>query len=464
MTRRSLQTFLSASLLVTTLLILAAAAGAQTRKERKEAKDLSDAAQAAYLQKNYRQAADQYSKSFAILSENPEGHFRKGMSHYFLKEYEPALGELDIALAQNFKPALDIYKAQWAICMETKNYDRALVAVQNAMKADPNNPDWYVAFGEISEAKGENAEALDSYQKALAKLPRNADLYYRVAVIQSKLGNTDGQASAAEEAIKRNTRFLAESYLLLGDAHFKARNYPKAIDAYERALSSKPDTYAVYKNLAESYRIEKKIDKAIETIKNGMRLFPNDGKFYTDISVYYSMDDRPDDAVAAAVSGTRLLPKESQGFTNLCRAYNDAEKYAAAVSACLSALKLSPDDGETNYYLGRALDLDAKPAEATKQYKLAVANLTTLTANNPDSADGFYLLGNALYADYQRDKALEAYKRSLELNPKLSRANFNIGLIQIDRKDKAAALEQYNSLLLTDKELAEKLKAAIDKL
>lgn len=86
------------------------------------------------------------------------------------------------------------------------------------------------------------------------------------------------------------------------------------------------------------------------------------------------------------------------------------------------------------------------------------------TKAKPEDPEGFYMLGNA-YADLQQGaNAIEAYNKVLGLNPKLTRANFNIGIIQLNGNNKAGAIEQYNVLLLTDKVLADKLKALIDRL
>ncbi|MCV4684639.1 tetratricopeptide repeat protein, partial [Escherichia coli] len=76
-------------------------------------------------------------------------------------------------------------------------------------------------------------------------------------------------------------------------------------------------------------------------------------------------------------------------------------------------------------------------------------------------SDGFYLLGNAYFANNQLEKALEAYRKCLELAPKFARAIYNSGVVYIRLKNKQSALAQYNALIPLDKELAEKLKAAI---
>jgi len=168
--------------------------------------------------------------------------------------------------------------------------------------------------------------------------------------------------------------------------------------------------------------------------------------------------------VDSARAGIQFAPKSYLAYTNLCRAYNDTAQYALAVASCTAALRLSPDDGETYYYLGRAYDLTDKSNEATKAYDKAVKGLEKYTKENADYSDGFYLLGNAYFADGQPQKAIAAYLKCLELSPRFIKARYNLAIIYAREKNKAAAMEQYNSLLAIDATLAAKLKTELDKL
>jgi tetratricopeptide (TPR) repeat protein len=134
-----------------------------------------------------------------------------------------------------------------------------------------------------------------------------------------------------------------------------------------------------------------------------------------------------------------------------------------AVQACTSALRLNPNDGETNFYLARAYDLQKKPDIATPYYRRAVSGLVQFTNVNPLYSDGFYLLGNAYYAEGKRSEAIAAYKRCLELSPNFTKARYNLGFIYVLEGNKAAAREQYNELQKLDKALADKLLQAINK-
>ena len=446
------------------LTVLPLETNAQSKRDIRKAKQLVEQADKAFRQKNYQAAVDLYSQSLVLVPKNAYGHFWKGYAHYYLKEHDPAIAEFDMALSQGYKP-LDIYKVRWYLHSEKKNFDAALADIKEVVKLEPGNTDFTLAVAEISFLKGDYRGALGAYQQAVLKLPNNGDLFYHIARTQFNLGDFDAQAAAAEEAIKKRTQFLGESLFLLGDAREKQRRNSEAIEAYKRALASKPDTYAAYRKLAELYRSENRINEAIEISKSGLRMFPGDGNIYTDISWYYSLADRHEEAIQAALAGTKILPDQYMAYTNLCRAYNDTRKPELAIAACNSALRISKtDDGETNFYLGRAYALTGKNEEAMKYYRRAITGLLAFTASNPNYSDGFYLLGNAYSAAGQSDRALEAYKKTLTLSPRFAKARFNIGIIQINAKNKSGALEQYNSLLLLDKELAGKLKTEIDKL
>ncbi len=463
MTRIKLVRSLSIALVLATALVFAADASAQTRNDIRQAKALADTADKAFRQKEYKSAADLYGQAIVLVPTNPYCHFWKAYSHYFLKEYEPAERSFTLALTQGFKP-IEIYKVRWYLFYEQKRYDDAISDLKRGIEIEPKNVTMVKALGDMHYERGAFAESLEAYQKALLITPRDADLYYAIARVQSQTGNIDGQAASAEEAIKRGTQFVGDAYYLLGNAYARQKNVDKAIDAYQRAISAKPDLYQTYLDLSALYQGKNQMADAIEVLKKGILIFPSDGTLYTNASWYYSLADRPADAIQAALAATRFLPNQPMGYTNLCRAYNETKQYKEAVVACNSALRLNPKDGETFFYLGRANDLLGKTADATGFYKKAVAGLVEFTTANPGQSDGFYLLGNAYFADNQRDRAIEAYTKCLELSPNFVKARYNLGIILVLKKDKARAMTQYSFLLGQDVTLAGKLKTEIDKL
>lgn len=467
------------------LLSGSATAAAQTKKQQKEAKTLAEQASKAFDQKNFRLAVDQYAQSLALVPNNPEAHYKKGVAHLNLKEDAQALTEFQQALSQGYNRPLDIYSVRWKIFRDQKNTDAALADLQQAATLDPQNPQLQLAAGDLALVRGENDKALDAYQKASLRIPNNPEPFLGIARAKYALGDAAGQLEAAENALKHGTQQYAEANFLMADALQKLNRPDDAIEAYKKVITADTGRFEVYKTMGALYRSQGRFDDAIDILRKGLTAVnlrieeltkdpatPPDAvknmrvlaaAMYTDASWLYSFEDRPDDAVQAALAALRLQPDQAAAYTNLCRAYNDLKKPEMAVTACYNALKSDPSDGETLFYLGRAYDLAGRRPDANRAYKGAVSGLIGLTQKNPVSSDGFYLLGNAYFADNQPQKAIEAYQKSLELSPRFARARFNLGYILNSQKQKQAALEQYNSLLQLDPALAAKLKAEIDK-
>jgi len=451
---------LAAILLISMPLTLSA----QSKKDRQKAKKLLEQADAAFGQKNYRQAADLYGQATVFVPNNPNAHYRKGFAHFNLKENDQAISEFTTALTQGFKSPLDVYRVRAFIYYDQKNWDAALDDVKKALEISPNDLQFLKGLGEIDLARNDMSGALDAFKRAAVIAPNDPDISYNMARVYFSLGDASSQGAAAEAALAKGTRFPGEAHYLLGDAYQKQKNPAGAMDEYQKAINSKPDIYQAYRNLTEVYRSENRYDEAIKVSNQALLVFPADGNINTDLSWYYSLADRPADAVQAAIKAIAALPNQYTAYTNLCRAYNETKEYIKAITACNSALKLQPGDGETYFYLGRAYNLTGRTSDATLYYEQAVKGLIEFTKANPDYSDGWYLLGNAYFADNQRDKAIEAYRQCLVLSPKFTKARYNLGIIYTRKKNRAAAMEQYSSLIPLDLKLANALKAEIDKM
>ena len=450
-------------LTLTAVSLLGVAGMAQTpsRKDQRKSEQLVEQGLRAFNQQNYRNAVERFAEAIVLVPRNGAAHFGKGRSHLMLKENDAALSEFKFAEDAGFSP-VDIAKFRWALLFEKNETDAALADVARALQAEPGNQALLRASGDLNYRKQNYNEALASYQKAATDAPNDGNLYYGIALVQQALGNKEGQEQAATAGLSKPNQYAAELQLLLADALHKQRKYDQAAAAYLKVLAAKPDTIQIYRLMGEIYRAQSKFVDAIEITKRAIRLWPQSGELYTDISWYYSLNGNTNEAIEAARSATTLLPTEYMGFTNLCRAHNDAKQWAQAIFACNSALKLNADDGETHFYLGRALKEVGRTADAAKSFDKAVTGLIKYTAEHPDYSDGFYLLGNAYFNDRQFQKALEAYTRSLELAPNFPRARYNAGVSYIHLKNRDGAIAQYNALLTLDRSLAERLKSEID--
>lgn len=122
--------------------------------------------------------------------------------------------------------------------------DTAMYRFNLAWLLNPNNVDPYWAFGLISASKGNNAESITYYEKALALEPKNSMLL------------SD----------------MASSYLALYREKKKKKNLKKANQLLNEALTAEPqNAYALY-NLSLAKYYEKKYPEAWDNLHKARKL------------------------------------------------------------------------------------------------------------------------------------------------------------------------------------------------
>lgn len=340
----------------------------QNKNDMKKAKNLVKLGDRSFNKKDYQAAIQKYAEAIALVGNYADAHFWKGNAHYYLKDYDLALSEINIAYDQGFKPLNDLYRIRWFLNYTKKNYDAAISDLNNGLQLEPDNLSYKLGLGDVYYANQSWRDAVNVYTGIVSQVRNNGNTYYNLADSYYRLGETDAQKTAAENAVNNGTQFMSESYFLIGKAHQKNRKYAEAANAYEKSINVKRDSYDTYRSLSDVYRNLNRFDDAVKITKEALVVFPNDGILYTDLSWYFSLADKHPEAVGAAEIAISFLPNTFQAYTYLCRGQNDMKEYQKAIAACNEALKLNPDDGETNFYLGRALGLAGKADQSPKMY------------------------------------------------------------------------------------------------
>jgi tetratricopeptide (TPR) repeat protein len=85
-------------------------------------------------------------------------------------------------------------------------------------------------------------------------------------------------AEVLERAVTEQNATGVRLYLL-GVAHSRAKNFPRAIAALERAAEKTPDDANIYRELGYAYEILKQYTKALTAYERGVRLAPGDVYF-----------------------------------------------------------------------------------------------------------------------------------------------------------------------------------------
>ncbi len=255
-----------------------------------------------------------------------------------------------------------------ALLTPQEHYDLAVRLLRDqALAADPQNPELYAELGRAYVAMGKYKEAEDASQQALHLQPDNVIALNTQGLVQYYgKGDFVAAASAFAAAIKVAPKDF-QSYLNLGNSLYGLHSWDAAQREYAKALALIPQTsvantgsqrpYLLYL-IARTQHEQKMYDRAIETLGQALKLR----------TYYYDAE--------------RLL----------AACYAGRGEWRAAQEALQACLKNAPNDRElarTHAQLGQVYEVQAQFQEAIVEYRMALAK----DRGNVEANDGLQRLG-----------------------------------------------------------------------
>jgi tetratricopeptide (TPR) repeat protein len=365
----------------------------------------------AYLlaRREYKQAFDIYKELATLTPQSPD---------VFKSLYEITLNSGDKASAAGYLKKYIAFNPSDAVAQrnlgglyyEVKNYDAALTAFRTAIKLDPTIKGVYKSYAEIVITKGLKEElgaalngaisageadgtmysmlgdvyqkqgscqkAIELYQKALVKDPRNMPVLSGLARCQAKMGDIDGAIVTYEQVLAFNASAVDESKAL-GELYLKQNKEGEAVGVFKKYLDKNKDDPEVAR-LVGDYAFKQ--------------------KNYEDAARYYNM-----------VTG--LDGKKTDFLLRFGQACYYAKNYLKASAILDELAALTPQNPEVFRLLYSIAQQDASKKNALLGY------LKKYVALKPSDAAAQRSLGDALYDQKDTAKALSAYRRALAADP-----------------------------------------------
>ncbi|MCI0519287.1 MAG: tetratricopeptide repeat protein [Chloroflexi bacterium] len=286
---------------------------------------------------------------------------------------------------------------------------QAISAYQQAILADPNNPNNYLNLARIQIFAGEYEDAVTNAQNALLKNPNNPMAY----AIQAWALNFQEDYLAAEAAVKRAIELdpnnaLARAFhaeILINKGNYEdfeeaaaesrlakeldpnalevrrarglvllnsgAENLDEAISELKAALAVNDKIADLHLNLGFAYRLKGENDLAVDELLAAYALSPKDPNIPTEITLAYANDGQFGKAAQYAEDAVKIEPTNPRLHGNLgIMYYRGAEMEKAVASLGLAVRGGVTADGVT--VQGLPLDY-GKPAEYYWFYGFALA-------------------------------------------------------------------------------------------
>ena len=291
--------------------------------------------------------------------------------------------------------------------------------LQSVIRADPKHVAALNLLGVVFGRLGRNAEAVASYDRALALAPQSIESWYgrgmtllaigrlqeaianfdrviaakpdftQVHLLRAKLLSDIGRREAALEAIEKLLAIapgLAEAWLGRGNILFEAGRYEEALSAAEKAVASKP-------NLAEAWH---GLGNALNVLK------------------------RHDEALSAYEKALAVNPDFAGAWYGRGNVFNELKRYQDALIGYEKALALDPNFAEGWIGRGNVLNI-------LKRFDAALAAFARALALQANLAEAWLGRGNVFLELKRLDEALASYDQAIALKPNFATAYFNRG-------------------------------------
>jgi len=225
--------------------------------------------------------------------------------------------------------------------------------------------------------KGEFAEAQKLYQAVSQTFPKNIRAQQGLAALNKPKQNNiikiaphetvnqlinlynQGQHSAVVEQAQGLTAQYPETFLvwnILGASAFQIGMLDKAIEAYNKALSIKPDYAEAYNNIGVALKSQGMLDKAIEAYNEALLIIPDYAEAYNNMGIALKSQGMLDKAIEAYNKALLIIPDYAEAYNNMGNALKSQGKLDKAIEAYNKALSIKPNFAEACINMGIAIE------------------------------------------------------------------------------------------------------------
>jgi tetratricopeptide (TPR) repeat protein len=318
---------------------------------------------------------------------------------------------------------------------------------QAIIKLDPNNARAWTSLAITYLQLGSYEDAAAACDKSLS-INDHATARLTLASINDARGHVKASIEACRNAVILDPE-RAYSWMKLGIFLSRVGEFKEAIEAGKKAVELDSSNPFILASLGVSYDRAGQFKKAIEICKRAVNYDPTSAVLWRTLGVAYSKVHLTNLAIDACTKATELDSYNAKSWSLLARTLEDAGRFSEAIIAQERAVNLELGNAKGWLSFGITLDQAGKPEKAInalrrateldprltsawkaiaitagtlKQTETALRALRQVTALEPDNAESWYILGFNLSKARLYDAAIEALSKSLELNPRLTKA------------------------------------------
>jgi serine/threonine protein kinase/TPR repeat protein len=267
-------------------------------------------------------------------------------------------------------------------CIEKKDFQCAINTYNEAIVKFPKNPDYYIKLGDIY--RNENYEKRDLsklseyYRKAIEIDNKYLKTYFDVGNSYKIKNDFINATQIFEDYLKLNQNDVV-ALIYLGDIYSNEKNgkknFNEALKFYDKAISINPNYNQPYTSKGDIYRYKfddknRNQEKAIELYKKAIEIYKEDSSAYFGLGYSYNTLGEYDEAIKNYEECNRL---DGGANLNLAHIYNNQKQNYKKAKELYEKV---PDTENLKFYSLGVFYNDEQnnsfknPQEALKNFKL----------------------------------------------------------------------------------------------
>src|SRR5580704_7208077 len=380
-----------------------------------------------FAQEKYSEAAIEFGKAIQVDPNFGQAHYELGLTRLKLQQDYRAAQELTLAI-QKLEQDSDKDRARLDLAnlfISHRDYQQANELLEATNNRQKSNPDFQRVSANYYAGVNRLPEALRAMQEAIRLDPKQSDFYGDLASLQVAAGDF----GPAEESFNRALALDPKNVnvrLALGAFYQLRGRLAEAEQQFRQAIDVDPKSVRARDQLIRLLVIEGKNDEAGAAARATKRDLFNDPAGYTKLGDYYYLFARDlDRATTEYKSLFEEHPKDANVRKNLIHLLISKNQIAEARS--LNDEVLKTNGSQPDALVSRAqIDLHENQSNA------AVTSLQEVLARDPDNALAHYYLGEAYEQLGDSSRAASEFREAIRIEPGSVEAQ--LGLAEIARK------------------------------
>jgi tetratricopeptide (TPR) repeat protein len=252
-------------------------------------------------------------------------------------------------------------------------HERALLALQDAVRIDPDIPYYWMRLGQELQRAGRFQEAVEAMEAAVEREPDDSNYHAALAsILLSQLSEQGGLARARDAALEalRLDRANTWAWTILASVERQAGNPEVAVRAAERSVELEPNHAWTHLGLAESLAAMGRTAEALESLERAalLDLEPSARAALARNLLDCGKAERARQEALTAIEEER---ESKVSWIVLAHAESALGQWEPAVRAWREAVRLDPDNSSARVQLARALAKSGLPKEALEALQAA---------------------------------------------------------------------------------------------